>query len=212
MAVQYSLLMLGMQLETALITYFMSMPQFQRRLLFGNAAMSLLRIIASLTLSVVFPVTAGERHMSEFTLPSNVHVKIVENLFKGEKLKVVGCNEQSFSCFINSSVPFGVLGEEPSSFVERIEISYKGKSYALDVSNMYNAWGNRPLAKNGVRYFGGACSDTENCVFRGVFSDGAASFAVEWKIVSAHPIRTLLTHSDDVVDLFLKKIDPPTFE
>jgi hypothetical protein len=78
---------------------------------------------------------------------------------------------------------------------------------------MYNAWGVRDLVeKGGIRYFGGMCVDINNCQFRGLFSDAAGSFVAEWKVVGGESIRTVLTNSSDVIDLFLKHIDPPEYE
>jgi hypothetical protein len=78
---------------------------------------------------------------------------------------------------------------------------------------MYDAWGARPLEHPGaVRYFGGKCIDSANCQFRGLFSDAAGSFVAEWRVVNGISVRTVLTSSDDVVSLFMKKIDPPEYD
>jgi hypothetical protein len=78
---------------------------------------------------------------------------------------------------------------------------------------MYDAWGSRPLEVKGViRYFGGRCVDSQSCQFRGIFSDGAGSFVAEWIISGGLVLRTILSGSVDVIDLFIKDIDPPTFE
>ncbi|MCL2860756.1 MAG: hypothetical protein FWF46_09545, partial [Oscillospiraceae bacterium] len=116
------------------------------------------------------------------------------------------------ACIINKQVPMGTDVEIPKTLVSSIKISYHGSVYFLDSSDMYNAWGNRPLERKGVvRYFGGQCSDTKNCQFRGLFSDGAGTFVAEWKIIDGVSIRTVLTNSDDVVNLFFKYIDPPEY-
>jgi hypothetical protein len=101
----------------------------------------------------------------------------------------------------------------PKTYVKGITISFQGKSNALNVSDMYDAWGNRPLEYPGtIRYFGGKCVDERNCQRRGIFSDGAGAFVAEWLIVDGRVFRTVLTGSNDVVDLFIKHIDPPEFE
>lgn len=148
-----------------------------------------------------------------FVLPSGVRVKIVEAPFNKAILKIVGCGESDTGCLINGHTPFGTDSGLPKTYVKSITVSYQGQSYSLEVSDMYNAWGTRPLeAKGGVRYFGGKFFDSKNCQFRGVFSDAAGSFAAEWKIVNGVPTRTVLTDSDDVVNLFLHHIDPPEFD
>jgi hypothetical protein len=58
----------------------------------------------------------------------------------------------------------------------------------------------------------GFVSSHATCQFRGIFSDAAGSYAAEWKIINGKSYRTFLTSSKDVLDLFIKNIDPPTFE
>lgn len=147
---------------------------------------------------------------STFTLPSGVHVQITEQKFQKDQFQVVGCKVGDKSCLINGHIPFGMMDYLPKTYLKAITVSYLGHSYSLDVSNMYDAWGIRPLAfKGSVRYFGGACSDANNCQFRGLFSDGAATFVAEWCVVNGKSTRTVLTDSSDVVDLFMHHIDPP---
>lgn len=147
---------------------------------------------------------------ASFTLPSGVTVKITEALFEKGVFKVSGCTDTSPGCVINGHVPMGVAFGLPKTYVRQLSISYQGRSYPLDASDMYDAWGKRPLERKGVvRYFGGRCFDQKNCQFRGLFSDGAGSFVAEWRIVDGMPVRTVLSGSDDIVRLFTTNIDPP---
>jgi hypothetical protein len=149
---------------------------------------------------------------ASFTLPSGVTVKIAEAIFDKSIFKLSGCTDTSPGCVINGHVPMGVAGSSPKTYVKKILISYQNRSYSLDVSDMYDAWGQRPLEREGVvRYFGGKCFDSKNCQFRGLLSDGAASFVAEWRVVDGLPVRTVLSSSDDIVHLFTKHIDPPEF-
>ncbi len=149
---------------------------------------------------------------ASFTLPSGVTVKITEAIFDKSIFKLSGCTDTSPGCVINGHVPMGVASSSPKTYVKKILISYQNRSYSLDVSDMYDAWGQRPLEREGVvRYFGGKCFDSKNCQFRGLFSDGAASFVAEWRVVDGLPVRTVLSSSDDIVHLFTKHIDPPEF-
>ena len=100
----------------------------------------------------------------------------------------------------------------PKTYVKGITVSYRGKSYSLNSSDMFNAWGERPLEINGIRYFGGECFDVRNCRFRGIFSDAAGTFVAEWMVVDGVSVRTVLTNSSDVESLFLRHIDPPWFK
>lgn len=147
-----------------------------------------------------------------FTLPSGVNVDILESEFEKSLFKVEGCSQPDPICRINDQIPMGVASGLPRTYIKSITISFKGQSYSLDVSSMYNGWGSHPLEYPGViRYFGGQCVDTKFCQFRGIFSDGAGSFVAEWKIIGGKSVRTVLTDSDDVVGLFMKNIDPPEF-
>jgi len=147
-----------------------------------------------------------------FTLPSGVSVKITEATFQKKLFKVSGCAEGSTICRINGHTPFGSAFEMPKTYVKSITISYQGQLYSLDALDMYDAWGNRPLEYKGIiRYFGGKCSDTKNCRFRGSFSDAAGSFVAEWQIVNGLSSRTVLTDSDDIGELFMQHIDPPEY-
>jgi hypothetical protein len=145
-----------------------------------------------------------------FTLPSGVNVKITEAAFEKKLFKVSGCTETGTTCLINGRVPWGTAFVMPKTYLKSISVSYQGHSYLLDVSDMYNAWGGRPLEyKGAVRYFGGKCFDPKNCQFRGLFSDAAGSFVAEWRVVDGLPIRTVLSDSNDIVHLFTQNIDPP---
>ena len=164
-------------------------------------------------LSFLFSASVAADKASTFTLPSDVDVTIIESVFQVSKFDVEGCSTRSPICRINGRIPYGAAFGLPKTYVKSIMISFQGASYALDVKDMYNAWGNRPLEHNGaVRYFGGKCFDKKNCQFRGLFSDAAGSFVAEWLIVDELAIRTILTSSNDVVSLFMKNIDPPEID
>lgn len=165
------------------------------------------------TLSILLYCTSGfAETTATFSLPSDVVVTIKEAAFREAKFDLVGCSEKSYTCRINGHIPFGVAFGLPKTYLKSITVSFQGTAYALDVTHMYNAWGNRPLAHpGGVRYFGGKCFEKKNCQFRGLFSDAAGSFVAEWLIVDGFPMRTVLTGSNDVVNLFTKHIEPPEF-
>lgn len=150
---------------------------------------------------------------SSFTLPSGVSVTIVEKKFDPQMHKITGCTTRDNFCNINGEIPFGIDQNIPKTILESITINFQDNIYVLDTSNMYDAWGTRPLKiVNSIRYFGGNCYDLKNCQFRGLFSDAAGSFVAEWLIREGKQMRTVLTNSKDVLALFQKNIDPPLFE
>jgi len=171
-------------------------------------------LVAFLTMNTPLGVcaTRAEKNTA-FALPSGVNVEIHEATFSRDLMNVSSCGDSNRHCLINGHIPFGTDAATPKTFVKEIKISYQGRSYLLDASDMYNAWGDRPLeVKGAVRYFGGGCFDAENCEFRGLFADGAGTFVAEWHIVNGIAVRTVLTNSNDVVNLFLHHIDPPEYE
>ena len=169
--------------------------------------------LLAIPLLLTLPKTSLADTNSAFMLPSGVKVEIIESVFMKDSYQISGCSMHESTCIINNNIPFGIGFGLPKTYVKSITTSYQGRSYALDTSNMYNAWGNRPLEYKGViRYFGGPCSDAKNCQFRGLFSDASGSFVAEWKVVNGLPIRTILTSSNDVMNLFSEHIDPPEFE
>lgn len=171
-------------------------------------------LLKLLVVSLVLVVSQASADQSAvFLLPSGVKVEIVEATFDKALIRILGCGNNDQTCLINGRIPFGTDSSIPKTYTKSITIAYQGQSYLLDVSDMYNAWGTRPLEVKGVvRYFGGKCFDTKNCQLRGLFSDAAGSFVAEWKIINGLPMRTVLTNSNDVVSLFMRHIDPPEFE
>lgn len=148
-----------------------------------------------------------------FTLPSGASIRIVEDAFANARFKTEGCDGRQPKCLINGHVPFGTDFDLPKTYVKRIEARFRGTTYLLNSTDMYNAWGSRPLQYFGaVRYFGGKCTSTKDCQFRGLFSDGAGTFVAEWRIVEGKAIRTVLTDTNDIVHLFMEHIDPPEYE
>jgi hypothetical protein len=157
------------------------------------------------------PLTAAaSEDIAQFTLANQVVVRIVEAPFEE--------SGQSFDskspCLVGNSIPFGVDCTRPKSFVKHLTVSVNGHTYELDASAMFNAWGGRPLetapilgTSDKFRYFGGRCVPEGNCVFRGVFSDGAGTFVAEWVVFNGASRRTVLTSADDVVSQIMRNID-----
>ncbi len=145
-----------------------------------------------------------------FVLPSGVSVRIVEAPFKPSRFKIRGCTEGASSCLINGRIGAGTTGLLPKTYVKEIRITVGTSSYVLDSSDMYDAWGSRPLEHPGnIRYFGGDCVHQRLCQFRGIFSDGAGTFVAEWIIIDGVSARSVLSSNSDIVGLFMKNIDPP---
>jgi len=168
-------------------------------------------ILSAVALAISINVRADT--VAQFVLPSGVTVRIVEAAFTRAEFKVQGCVNDATVCLINGHVPMGTALTLPKTYVKEIVVTYRGVSHSLDGSNMFDAWGKRPLEYRGaIRYFGGNCYDSQNCQFRGLFSDAGGSFVAEWRVENGVATRTVLTDSSDVMNLFMKNIDPPTYE
>jgi hypothetical protein len=162
---------------------------------------------------LLLQAAGGAAVPGQFQLPSGVAVRIIEAPFKLKNSRVEACGPGAPACLINGHVPFGAAFGVPHTYVKSITVEYEGQTHELDTSDMYDAWGRRPLEYKGViRYFGGRCTDAHNCRFRGLFSDAAGAFVAEWLVLNDRAVRTVLTDSNDVVHLFMTNIDPPEFE
>ena len=128
----------------------------------------LLRIVLVSAISTAANVRADTT--AQFRLPSGVDVRIVEAPFEAARFRVEGCKEGSNACLIDGRVPFGNAFGMPTTYVRRIVVSFKGREYLLEASQMYNAWGQRPLEfKGAIRYFGGRVTTKGTVDFEGSF-------------------------------------------
>lgn len=138
-------------------------------------------------------------------------VEILERDFLPSEHKLVGCKDYDGNCRIDGRFPIGATGVVPNTYVHRISVTAWGHRYVLPSEGMYDAWGknrSEDLQSN-VRHFGGHCVTPTDCVFRGVFSDGAETYVAQWEIVAGHAERTILTSEPDIVNVILANIDGP---
>jgi hypothetical protein len=168
-------------------------------------------------LSIIFVLLASnvlaDGQTKEFDLGNGITVQIEEAKFNPESHKIENCEGSNYPCLIDGVFPFGTAFSMPKTYLKSLTLSKSGKSYKLQTTGMYNAWGNRPLEFKGkIKYLGGHCYDEKNCALRGLFSDAAGSFVAEWVVINGKPFRTVLTSSDDISHLFMRNIDPPYYE
>lgn len=148
-----------------------------------------------------------------YTLKGGIAVSIEEAPFDPKKHKLEDCEDPTTPCKIDGSFPFGTAFDLPETYVKEMSLMIDGERYLLDVTGMYNAWGDRPLEHEGtIRYLGAHCYDSRYCTLRGIFSDAAGSFVAEWEVIDGESLRTIITSSGDVINLFIKNIDPPYYE
>ncbi|MEJ2610144.1 MAG: hypothetical protein P8179_08655 [Candidatus Thiodiazotropha sp.] len=157
------------------------------------------------------PICAGEE--KQYDLGNGIVVNLEEAEFNPIEHKIINCEGSIIPCTIDGVFPFGIEFSIPRTYLKSLSLSIHGRTYKLNTSGMYNAWGNRPLAiKDKIKYLGAHCYDEKSCALRGIFSDAAGSFVAEWLIVNGISTRTILTSSNDIVNLFIKNIEPPYYE
>ena len=164
-------------------------------------------------LLLAMPAVAKSEDIKEFNLGKGITVQIEEAIFIPKNHKIENCNGSKTPCSIDGMLPFGTTSKMPKTYVKLLSLSVGSKTYRLDTSGMYNAWGNRPLEYKGtIKYLGAHCYDENNCALRGLFSDAAGAFVCEWVIINGHSFRTVISPSDDIGHLFMRNIDPPYYE
>lgn len=154
---------------------------------------------------LVFPLHLCADNVSVYNLVISSDIKVTIN---EKHIK----SEQKQDKLPNGDILFGTA-TLPKTYVSKIMFNIKDKSYKLDSSYMYNAWGQRPLEVPGViRYLDAHCYNVNNCTIRGLFSDAAGAFVTEWKIIEGESIRTVISDSGDLVAMFSKNITPPVYK
>jgi len=173
--------------------------------------MSSLKIFAIILTMLSTAAVASE--VKVYELKGGITVSIEEAPFNPKNHTLENCEDPTTPCKIDGLFPYGTAFDLPKTYLKEMSLMIGGEKYSLDVTGMYDAWGNRPLEYEGsVRYLGAHCYDKHYCTLRGLFSDAAGSFVAEWKVINGESIRTILTSSDDVVNLFIENIDPPYYE
>jgi len=162
------------------------------------------RAAAAALILVSAPVWA-EDTVASFTLASGHKVSIIEAPFTESGLTY----SESAPCLVDGQIPFGTDCSAPTTYVKSISVEIQGKKLQLDASHMFDAWGTRHLAKHEgkpVTYFVGACPSKERCYFRGLFSDGAGTFVVEWKVFQGATTRTVISDDEELISIFMESM------
>jgi len=156
-------------------------------------------------------VTAAE--IKSYKLNGGITVTIEEAPFNPKNHKIENCENSEIPCVIDGSYPFGTAFSMPRTYLKKLTFTIKEQTYYLDTSGMYNAWSKRLLKhKDSIRYLGAHCYSKKNCKLRGIFSDAAGSYVAEWIMYGNTSQRTVLTFTNDIMNLFIKNIDPPYYE
>lgn len=109
-------------------------------------------------------------------------------------------NNYESVCLIDDKVFFGTDWTVPVNELVGLSLNIGSICINLDVSSMYNPWlGNAaPKKQFKIEVIAGGY------LVRGLFSDGAASYIAEWKIINGKSIRTLIDNNENLVLDFLE--------
>lgn len=140
----------------------------------------------------------------KFNFAPNGILKLVEVPFvKDEHEIIFDTYQKNVIKSINGSAPYGITAVTlPICLVEKIELSYNGKTYSLNSNDMYNALVKAELAQ----HISVKCADENTCMIRGLFSDASGTFAAQWEIERGIARRTVLSNKEDVLVLFREKV------
>jgi hypothetical protein len=96
---------------------------------------------------------------------------------------------------------FGSDASIPETVLTSAEFEAGGTRTPLDVRGMFNPWHEAPAPHDfQVESYG----IEGGWLVRGLFSDGAGSYAAEWLVVGDGSLRTVLTNNDLVIPVLLR--------
>ena len=157
-----------------------------------------------------------KEHRVELRLSDDIVVHLVERAVVLDEKNRDYCKDKTVG-LVNGTTPFGEGGNPravPYSYLAKLTLRVQGKTYNLDTTNMYNAWGDRPLKNSdGQKYMAAHCYNPDTCTLRGIFSGQGGLYVAEWGIQNGKPFRSMLSDSTDLVNFFLEGgINSPVFE
>ncbi len=141
-------------------------------------------------------------------ISDSIQVQIVEAPFHPNEHLISLCPDSELLCLIDGEIPYGAQFYLPQTYLKNLTLIVGGSRYKLDTSNMYDAWRLRPSVHN----LSADCSDAKSCTLRGLFADGANTYAAEWQVTEGRSRRTLLTSSEEIVSRFTLEIVPGRYE
>ncbi|WP_369600650.1 hypothetical protein AAIA72_12500 [Hahella sp. SMD15-11] len=156
--------------------------------------------------SAVF-ASADDTHTVTVTVSPDLYVSFEERQVPD------ACHTSPGSCEVNGTPRIGAISAPPDSYLSRISLRYKDRTYLLDSGHMYNPQlAGRAVPARPEGWVHASCMDAENCVVRVVLGDAGDTYVAEWYVLDGKSLRTLLSPSEDLINLFMKDIRPPVYE
>lgn len=111
-------------------------------------------------------------------------------------------SKENFVISIDNCPLFGSDGEIPKYKLVKAILKIDNKTYNLQVDNMYNPW----IGENLNDEFFKIIHDGRNYhILKGLFSDGAGSYAAEWLIEWNSSIRDIITKDEIIIESYFQK-------
>ena len=142
----------------------------------------------------------GQVNSANIKIDSITTLQLVREKFdtKINKLDI----KNGFVLGINDCPLFGSDGEIPKDRLIKATLKIKDKSYNLQVDNMYNPWIGDNL---NVDFFKIIHSGENHHLLKGVFSDGAGTYAAQWLIEWNSSIRDIITKDELIIESYFQK-------
>ena len=142
----------------------------------------------------------GQVNSVNIKIDSITSLQLVREKFNPEinKLEI----KNGFVLGINDSPLFGSDGEIPKYKLIKATLKIKDKSYNLQVDNMYNPWTGDNL---NIDFFNIIHNGENHHLFKGIFSDGAGTYAAQWLIEWNSSIRDIITKDEFIIESYFQK-------
>jgi hypothetical protein len=158
-----------------------------------------MRVLLSIMSLIIAVQTFGQHKEVKLKLTENVVLTLVKDTFdpKGKNVEM----SDNVVISIDHKLVFGTDGEVPRTYLKKATLTIGTKSYDLQVDGMYDPWledyfNEKVFSLN---------SEGPKYRIRGIFSDGAGSYAAEWVVYGQGSIRTILTDDEKLLFEYMDK-------
>lgn len=141
----------------------------------------------------------GQKNNAIINLDSISTLELTREPFNPKKHNIETL--QNIVISIDKSPLFGSDGDLPNTQLTKAILKIKNKTYNLQVDNMYNPWTGDEL---NINFFSIIHDGKNHHILKGVFSDGAGTYAAEWLIEWNSSIRNIITKDEIIIQSYFK--------
>ena len=154
-----------------------------------------------LSLMLLFTIVSwSQENSAKIMLDENSSLEIYRKVFNPKQHKIEYNNNLVIS--IDNSPLFGTDGEIPKFKLSKAILRIEGKTYNLQIDNMYNPWFGEAVNE---KFFKIIHSGENYHILKAQFSDGAGSYAAEWLIEWNSSIRGIITKDEIIIESYFEK-------